>query len=448
VVEHTTHNRVVGGSNPPTATTLVAALAGSPLVDLRGMLVALSGGPDSTALLLGLLELGVPAVAAHFDHDLRPESAAEALYVAQLCARHRVALITGRRSVPLAGGSRQAAARGARYAFLETALAESGLASCALGHTADDLVEGVVLNLLRGAGMAGMRGMPVRRGPYVRPLLGTWRSDVEDFLRARRVEPIRDPSNQDIHYARVRVRLQLLPELERARPGLGRRLHAAAAQAAIMQRELEEAAAELAGDDGEASRSQLRPASSPVRAEVFRQLHARLAGARPGLEADHLAALGRLLDAGRSGDSIDLPGGVRARLGYESLVMSRDQPTAPAAKALATRPCAGCASPEAAHFPPGVHLELGHRRPGLRMRPMPSGRTRKLQDILVDAKVPRQLRDTLPLVFADGELAWVPGVALDVRWALKTAGPTVHAELVSSQNPLLESRHQLKESAS
>jgi tRNA(Ile)-lysidine synthetase-like protein len=82
------------------------------------------------------------------------------------------------------------------------------------------------------------------------------------------------------------------------------------------------------------------------------------------------------------------------------------------------------------------------------MRPLPSGRTRKLQDILVDAKVPRQLRDTLPLVFADGELAWVPGIALDARWALRNAGPTVHAELVSSQNPLLESRHQLKESAS
>src|SRR5207248_6935772 len=78
VVEHTTHNRVVGGSNPPTATTLAAVLAGSPLVDRRGTLVALSGGPDSTALLLGLLEAGVPIVAAPFDHRLRPESAAEA----------------------------------------------------------------------------------------------------------------------------------------------------------------------------------------------------------------------------------------------------------------------------------------------------------------------------------------------------------------------------------
>jgi tRNA(Ile)-lysidine synthase len=448
VVEHTTHNRVVGGSNPPTATTLPAILARSPLVDRRGLLVALSGGPDSTALLLGLLECGVPVVAAHFDHALRPESAAEAEQVAGLCARLGVELISRRRTRPLDKGSRQAAARRARYEFLEAALEESGLPTAALGHTADDLVESVLLNLLRGAGLAGMRGMPARRGPFVRPLLQAWRADVEAFLRARGVEPIRDPSNLDLRYARVRVRLQLLPELERARPGLGRRLHAAAARAEAMQQSLEEAAAGLAGEGAEASRSRLRQAGAPLRAEAFRRLHANVAGARPGLEADHLAALGRLLDRGRSGDSIDLPGGVRARLGYESLTMSRQQPAAPAAPVLTTRTCDGCASPWAAHFPAGVALELGSRRPGLRMRPLPSGRTRKLQDILVDAKVPRQLRDTLPLVFADGELAWVPGVAVDARWAPKTAGPMVHAELVSSQNPLLESRHQLKESAS
>ncbi|HVC99680.1 MAG TPA: tRNA lysidine(34) synthetase TilS [Candidatus Dormibacteraeota bacterium] len=412
------------------------------------MLVALSGGPDSTALLLGLIAIGVPVVAAHFDHRLRPESGAEALKVAELCAAHDVRLIAGHRSQPLASGSRQAAARIARYAFLDAARQECSLDVVALAHTADDLVETVLLNLGRGAGLAGMRGMPSRRGPYVRPLLNTWRSEIEEFLKGRAVEPVRDPSNLDLRYARVRVRLQLLPELERARPGLSRRLHAAAARAAGMQARVEEAAAALAGDGFEAGRSALREASSPVRAEVFRQLHARLAGARPGLEADHLVTLGRLVTGGRTGDAIDLPGRVRARLGYESLVMSRDQPPASAAQALATRPCSGCGSPSAAHFPSGVHLELGARRPGLRMRPWPFGRTRKLQDILVDAKVPRQLRDALPLVFADGELAWVPGIALDSRWAPGSAGAAVHAELVSSQNPLLESRHQLKESAS
>ena len=102
--------------------------------------------------------------------------------------------------------------------------------------------------------------------------------------------------------------------------------------------------------------------------------------------------------------------------------------------------CRGClGSSSAAHFPIGTQLSLGSRLPGLRMRPLPSGRLRKLQDILVDAKVPRHARDALSLVFADGELAWIPGIALDSRWAAFPGGPSIHAEVVSSGNALLES---------
>jgi tRNA(Ile)-lysidine synthetase-like protein len=119
---------------------------------------------------------------------------------------------------------------------------------------------------------------------------------------------------------------------------------------------------------------------------------------------------------------------------------------APVRPRLVTRPCGGCGEPGAGHFNAGARLELGTRQPGLRMRPLPGGRTRKLQDILVDAKVPRHLRDTLPLVFADGELAWVPGIAIDARWAAPVGLKGVHAEVVGAENPLLESNHQPKES--
>ena len=440
MVEHTTHNRVVGGSNPPTATTLVERLAGSHLLDRTGMLVALSGGPDSTALLLGLLDCGVPVVAAHFDHALRPDSEQDAAHVAAFCQSLGVELVNSRRSALLAPGSLQAAARGARYRFLAEAQATTGLACVALGHTADDLVEGSLLHLLRGAGLAGMRGMPARRGPFVRPLLSCWRDEVETYLAERGVEPLRDPSNRDLRFARVRVRLQLLPRLEGDRPGITRRLHGAALQAARWQLELEGAAAELtaAGAHLPTLRA-LRGASSSVRAEAIRSTYGALTGSRPGLDRRQLDALSRMVVSGRSGDSLDLPGGIRARRGYEVLEMTPavlpDRPQA----WLTTRPCPGCASSSAGHFQVGTRLELGTRRPGLRMRPLPAGRTRKLQDILVDAKVPRHLRDSLPLVFADGELAWVPGIALDSRWAAPAGVPTVHAELVDASGPLLES---------
>src|SRR5260221_2987367 len=136
------------------------------------MLVALSGGPDSTALLLLLRAAGVPVVAAHFDHALRSSSHQEAVQVARFCARLGVELVAARPSAPLAAGSVQAAARAHRYAFLEEARASARLATVALGHTADDLVEGALLHLLRGAGLAGVRGLPPRPGPLGRPLRG------------------------------------------------------------------------------------------------------------------------------------------------------------------------------------------------------------------------------------------------------------------------------------
>lgn len=440
MVEHTTHNRVVGGSNPPTATSLVAGLRASGLLDPKGMLVAISGGPDSTALLLALHDAGIPVVAAHFDHALRAGSAQEADQVARLCAELGVQLLSGRRSAPLANGSVQAAARTARYRFLEEALASAGLATAALGHTADDLVEGALLHLLRGAGLAGMRGMPARRGPFVRPLLGCWRTEVEAYLAERGVEPIRDPSNRDLRYARVRVRHQLLPRLEADRPGLTRRLYGAALGAARMQAELESGAARLAGaGPGPVSLRALREASPAVRAETFRRLYGALTEDRPGLDRRHLAALEQLVAEGRSGDGLDLPRGIRARRGYEVLEVTPADLLADPQFTLRTRPCDGCGSGTAAHFRPGAALRLGTRRPGLRMRPLPGGRTRKLQDILVDAKVPRHLRDSLPLVFADGELAWVPGVALDSRWASARGASSIHAEVVEASEPLLES---------
>ena len=292
MVEHTTHNRVVGGSNPPTATSLLDSLRPSHLLDPAGMLVALSGGPDSTALLLGLLEVGIKVKAAHFDHALRPESAAEALTVADFCRAHGVELVSGIRRAPLAKGSLQATARAARYRFLEEASAASGLATVALGHTADDLVEGAILHLLRGAGLAGMRGMPERRGPFVRPLLEVWRAQVEEFLADRSVIPLRDPSNLDRRFARVRVRLDLLPRLEMDRPGLTRRIHAAARRAADLQKGLEAEADGLAAAGARsAPLARLGEAPAAVRAETFRRLHAAASGRAPGLQ--------RLRGAGR-----------------------------------------------------------------------------------------------------------------------------------------------------
>ena len=397
----------------------------TPLAPCGRVLAAVSGGPDSTAMLVWLRESGIDTVAAHFDHALRPASGLDAEHVARLCASLGVPLVRGRRTREVPGGSLQAAARGLRYGFLKQARIDAGCDVICLGHTADDVVEGAVLHLLRGSAIAGLRGMPQRHGRLFRPLLHVWRADVEAYLAARGLEPLRDPSNADTgRFARARVRHVLLPKLEQDRPGLVRRLRAAAATAARLQDQLEAEARRLAPDGG-ALRCELRKAPRAVRLEVYRQLY----GSQPALSRRQLEAMDLLTLEGATGSGLDLPGGRRLRVQPDRV--SVDVATLPehAPPRLTVTPCPGCVDPAAAHLRPGLRLTVGYRRPGLRLRPVGAAGSRKLQDVLTDAKVPRHLRDRLPLVFADGRLAWVPGIAVDTDCAALAGSPGVHVAL-------------------
>jgi len=399
------------------------------------VLVAVSGGPDSTALLVAVLEDGQDVVAAHYDHALQPGSGAAADHVADLCRRLGVGLVTERRRAPVPRGSLQAAARKLRYDFLERARNESAAHVVALGHTADDLVEGAVLHLIRGCGLAGLRGMPASRGAFVRPLLSVWRHEVVDFLQRRGIDALEDPANANTAYARVRVRREILPALERGRPGIGRRFHAAALRAAALQDLIaDEAAGTL--QNGALSRSAVAGATEPVAAELMRLLYARAGGAQPALSRAHLKSMLRLAQPGRGGRGLDLPGGLRLRIVGETMeIVASDtgqRRADPPSSRLEVARCSGCADPEAAHLDAGLDLRLGFRTPGLRMRPRGGRGTRKLQDIFVDARVPREERDTWPLVFAGDRLAWVPGIAVDADLSSSPGMVGQHVSVVPS----------------
>jgi len=373
------------------------------------VLVAVSGGPDSTALLVSLHEAGRDVVAAHYDHALREGSDAVARQVADLSAHLGVRFITERRTQPLARGSLQAAARELRYAFLERARVQAGADWVALAHTADDLVEGVVLHLLRGCGLAGFRGMPARRGRYVRPWLKVWRGEIEQLLAGRGIAAHQDPANSDPRFARVRARLSLLPALERDRPGITRRFHGAALAAARLQEEAERA---------------------PTNVEVLKRMYAEAGGRQPGLSRRHLEAMLNLKGPGRGGRGVDLPGGLRFRIVGELMqVVPSRRPSAEAPPRLEVTLCGGCDDPAAVHLRDGAQLRVGYRRPGLRLRPLGGRGTRKLQDVFVDARVPREDRDSWPLVFAGDRLAWVPGIAVDADLARPREEPGRHVAL-------------------
>jgi tRNA(Ile)-lysidine synthase len=321
VVEQGTHKPLVGGSNPPSATTPLDALAravdaGAGRLDIPGdaaIVLAVSGGADSMALMHGAARLVETDVrrwgltVAHLDHALRPDSAEDARFVAD-AAEDLGLRFEGMRTdvVALAreeGCSVEEAAREARYRFLEEVAPDGALIATA--HTADDAVETVLINLLRGSGLAGARGIPARRGRVVRPLIAERRGTLRELLDAAGVGYRLDPSNEDPAFLRNRVRHEVLPLLEEIRPGAAERIGQFSRLAADDEALLEDlAAAELArrvSDDGIDWRD------PPLPALGRRVL--RLAIGDPAPSAERLEALLEAAAGPRGGVTIELGGG-------------------------------------------------------------------------------------------------------------------------------------------
>jgi tRNA(Ile)-lysidine synthase len=191
------------------------------------LLIAVSGGPDSMALLHGAARLVETdarrwrLAVAHLDHALRPDSVADAELVRNASAALGLAVEVRRTDVAALaraeGRSLEEAGREARYRFLEDVAASDALIATA--HTADDDAETVLLNLMRGSGLTGARGIPPRRGRIVRPLLGARRDVLRALLDAGGIAYRSDPSNADPAFLRNRVRSELLPLLDALRPG-------------------------------------------------------------------------------------------------------------------------------------------------------------------------------------------------------------------------------------
>ena len=324
------------------------------------LLVALSGGPDSCALLLALCEGADaalwprPVAAAHFHHGLRGEDADEdAAFAAALCARLAVPCAIGLGSVRARGRSPNAAARTDRYEFLAEAAREAGADVIVTAHTADDQAETVLLRVLRGASVDGLAAMPPVRDltpdlRIARPLLALRRADVEAYCRDRRVTPRRDPSNEKDRYARARLRRRL-PELARdfnprLTDALVRLSEHASADADLLGRlsdDLWQQAAKRCwpGISVRLDAGIVAAAHSALRRRVL--LRALLAAYGPSEsdaprreEAATAAFVARLEGAALSGSGVhDLPGGVHARAWAGLLALERSP--APAAVSLA-----------------------------------------------------------------------------------------------------------------
>lgn len=295
------------------------------------VLVAVSAGPDSTALFAALVALApewkLHLRAVYVNHGLRPAAAKrEAGRVRELGRRWGVPVaVLSRKIRREKGESPESAARRVRYAALLSTARKFKCGVIALGHTRDDQAETVLLWILRGTGLTGLAGIPPARveGKFrlVRPLLQVSRREVEQFLKEQGIRPLSDRSNLSRRFTRNRIRRQLLPQLEREyNPRLREHL---ASLAELVREEMEWVDRETQAQFRSAARvrkrlvrldrTKLRQAHPALRRELFRLSVRRLQGNSHGFTERHWRLIEQLIANGQRG-ALDLPHGLRAEL--------------------------------------------------------------------------------------------------------------------------------------
>jgi tRNA(Ile)-lysidine synthase len=456
-------------------------IAYSMIADGDRVVVALSGGADSTALLAAMAEVApryrLALVAAHVHHGLRgAEADRDAAFAEkitrEIAERHGIEIpfhlhrADVRKVAKEQRLSTHEAGRLVRDAFFRRLMDETGATKIATGHTASDNAETFLMRLITGAGPEGLAGIPPVRPPYIRPLIETTRAEVEAFLTERSIGWIVDSSNLKGDYLRNRIRNEVMPVLAALTPSAERRLIEAVTAYRDMFAPLSAAAGEFIARHAEGDTvraAELDRLSAAVASEVVKLLIFDAAGPRKTplrLSRTHIEAVLQLAAGPSAGTkTARLPGGLIARRIYDkiSIISSAVRPES-GAPALPETPLAvpgqtelpfrglvatadiiegvegarpvtgpGPDQSRATGLGPMAALldydRIAHppavrgRRPGDRVT-LPAGAgTRKVSDLFIDLKVPRHERDLVPVLVSGGDIMWVMGWGVDGRFA-------------------------------
>ena len=423
-------------------------------------LVAVSGGADSTALLLTMLAtLGTTKdlTVAHLDHGIRPGSGQDLEKVIELCSKSGVGLVTGqldpvelethRRNY----GSLEAGMRSLRYRFLFETAKKAGSRWILTGHTADDQAETVLFRATREMDWRSLGGIPERRGMILRPLIDVPRSATRSYCQAMNICPVSDPSNFDGVHARSRIRNRILPGLAATFipdiSALLRRMGRAAGNLSLMEEDLLDRFHPDSGheDTGFIRREFIQALPSILQRRLIADFLIRALHEYPsrGLVDDAL----EFILAGMNGQ-LSLPGEMTLTLSYGLAHVGKSVPVPVCglpSRALELEVPGSLVIPSTGititaresvlrtpvSYPWGKSVLLSKksltgslwvrkRLPGDRFMPIGMERDKKLKDFLVDRKIPRATRDRIPIVL-DGKdnILWVGGIEISQKAALE-----------------------------
>lgn len=378
---------------------------------------AVSGGADSMALLWAMYLLKdsyeLELSAAHFNHGLRgQESDEDARFVQRFCDRYDIPFCLGSGEVTAGTKGLEAAARDARYRFLQSLPGK-----IATAHTANDNAETVLMHLVRGTGLKGLGGIAPQRGSLIRPMLSVTREEVLSFLEEYHIPYRTDSSNHSDAFLRNRLRHHVMPLLTKENPSLAQNLSAMA----LRLRQDEQLISQTVPKTN--SISQLRQLPPALRSRALAEFLEENGVKEPATE--HLALAQSLVFSENPSAAGDFPNGVRIVRNYDrlqrcdradrSLCLELTCPGTVVVDAIQIT----CEETDEAHFQtdcftvkPQGKLTVRSRKPGDSMRLQ--GGTKKLKELLIDRKIPAHLRDRIPVIADELGVLGVYGIGANL----------------------------------
>ncbi len=432
------------------------------------VIAAVSGGADSVALLSILCRLKqrwhLTLTVAHLNHMLRGAAAQQdARFVAALAERLGLECIIEDRDVRAyqhqVSCSVQEAARAVRYSFLNELRERLGAQKVALGHTANDQAETILMWLIRGTSAAGLAGIPpVRNKHFIRPLITVTRAEIETYLHQQQITFIPDSSASEQHYLRNKIRHHLIPLLEQIfNPQIVRTVNRLGTLVQqdneILDSLVQELVASLVPEAENGSLilpvSDIQQYPAGLRGRIIKALIARVTNRSRGIYFRHIEALQQLLTATGPAKKIQLPDGWTVMREYDALIITREKvpqnyfcytfdhipariiiPELGRTIILSREDFSWSDRTVVLSDHHGNYLDydrvaapvtVRNYQPGDRFYPLGLGGSKKLKDFFIDNKIPPRKRHNIPIILFQDNIAWVGGLRIDERFRITPA---------------------------